>query len=307
MTTRLAFQRRRVGLALGIAAGIGGCAVERMSAVELVTSDAGGPGDAGETSDVGAGSDATIDRTADSPDAGIDSFTADDGSEASPGSSPCTNPAWSTTAPLGIWPSAGYFVFNNVWDTPADPGRQTIYACSYHSWYVDSDQADDGGAVESYPNVQMNFPQNPAAGGVPISSFQTITSTFAETSPHVGIYEYAYDIWLNGVATAGDNQIMIWVDNYGRVPAGSKVMTTSIGARTYEVWTTSDGSTIALVSTSTFTSGTVDLLQIFNWALGKSLLPAGSTLNQIDFGVEIVSTGGATARFEVDDFSIDAR
>jgi hypothetical protein len=185
-----------------------------------------------------------------------------------------------------------------VWNTAAGPGPQTLYACSYHSWYVVSDQTDNGGAVKTYPNVQMNF------NDVPISSFHGLTSTFAETSPHVGIYEDAYDIWLNGVATTRSSQVLIWVDNTNRVPAGSQVTTTTLGGRTYDVWKTSDNSHIVLVSTAAFTSGTVDLLEILNWAIIQGWLPSGSTLGQIDFGVEIVSTGGASATYLFNDFSI---
>ena len=106
-----------------------------------------------------------------------------------------------------------YYVYNNMWNTSAKLGAQTLSACSYDSWYVVSSQTNQQGAVLTYPNVQENFAQT-------IGSFNALTSTFAETSPHVGIYEDAYDIWLNGVP--GTNQIMIWVDNNGRVPQGSE-------------------------------------------------------------------------------------
>ena len=76
------------------------------------------------------------------------------------------------------------------------------------------------------------------------------------------------------------------------------------GGRTYNVWKTSDSSYIAFVPTVVFTSGTVDLLEIFNWTISKGWLPANSTLGQICFGVEIVSTSGADATFQFTDFSI---
>jgi hypothetical protein len=289
----MAFRRRRAAeAALGIVACImGGCAVERTTAVELIPSVTG---DAG-----GAGSDASIDWAAAAfSDGMVGSSSEEDGSDRDAESSSCTDPAFVTSSPSGIWSNGGYYVFNNMWNAAAGPGPQTLYACSYHSFYVVSDQTDDAGAVETYPNVQMNFNE------VPIRSLHTVTSTFAETSPHVGIYEAAYDIWLNGVATTGSSQIMIWVDNYNRVPAGSQVATTALGGRTYDVWKTSDNSYVALVSTLTFTSGTVDLLEIFDWTISQGWLPSSSTLGQIDFGVEIVSTGGANATYQFNDFSI---
>jgi hypothetical protein len=48
----------------------------------------------------------------------------------------------------------------------------------------------------------------------------------------------------------------------------------------------------------------VNLLEIFDWTIAQGWLASSSTLGQIDFGVEIVSTGGASATFEFDDFSI---
>ncbi len=283
---------RQWAFAIGIAACVaGGCGVERTIAVERID----GPTDAGST-----GGEASIDGTVDArTDAADGSSRVEAGPDGSARSS-CDNPAFVTSSPSGIWKDGGYFVFNNVWNTMDDPGPQILYACSYRSWYVISDQSSDAGAVESYPNVQMNF------NDVPVSSFRSITSSFAETSPHVGIYEDAYDVWLNGVATAGSTQIMIWVENYNRVPAGTRVLSTVLGGRTYDVWKTSDSSHIVLVPTVTFTSGTVDLLEIFNWTIAQGWLPPSSTLGQIDFGVEIESTGGASATYEFDDFSIDS-
>jgi hypothetical protein len=48
----------------------------------------------------------------------------------------------------------------------------------------------------------------------------------------------------------------------------------------------------------------VDILEIFNWTISKGWLAANSTLGQLDFGVEIVSTNGTNAVFKCTDFSI---
>jgi hypothetical protein len=58
------------------------------------------------------------------------------------------------------------------------------------------------------------------------------------------------------------------------------------------------------VATANFSSGTVNLLQIFDWIMSKGWIPASSTLGQIDYGAEIVSTGGSPATFSFSDFSI---
>jgi len=210
----------------------------------------------------------------------------------------CTNPVFVTSDPNGGWSDGGYYVHNNMWNSSAGLGPETLYACSYNNWYVVSDQTNNAGAVKTYPNVHKDY------SNVPISSFNTITSTFAASSPHVGVYDVAYDIWTNGVATNDSTEFMIWTENYNQVPAGSQVANVTFGDRAYDVWKTSDSSYIAFVPAVVFTSGTVDLLGIFNWAISKGWLPANSTLGQICFGVEIVATDGADATFQFTGFSI---
>ena len=50
-------------------------------------------------------------------------------------------------------------------------------------------------------------------------------------------------------------------------------------------------------------SGTVDILSMLTWLESHGYLPAGSGLNQIDYGFEICSTTGAET-FTVSQFSI---
>ena len=102
-------------------------------------------------------------------------------------------------------------------NTGNNPGPQSPDGCvnaRHVSWVVTSNQAAGPRSARTRTCRKFNIP--------PLSSFTTITSTFAETSPHVGIYEYAYDVWLNGVARGGSTQILVWVDNYHRVPAGTQ-------------------------------------------------------------------------------------
>jgi hypothetical protein len=176
---------------------------------------------------------------------------------------------------------------------------QTMYVCDYNNWYVVAkmdDSAHDG-AVKTYPNVHKDFSNAPE-----ISSFTAISSSFAHAGPHVGIYEFAYDIWLNGVASNGSTEVMIWTDNFNQVPSGSVQETFTLGSQSYKVY--KSGSYIAFVDTTNVTSGTVDLLAIFNHVIDKGWILATSTLGAIDYGVELVSTNGTDATFTVSDFSL---
>lgn len=224
---------------------------------------------------------------------------ADADADAGPSESSCREPVFVTASPSGIWNNDGYFVFNNVWNSAAGPGPQTLSACSYHDFYVVSEQGDDGGgSVKSYPNVQMNY------GDLPLSSFHHITSRFAELGSATGRYEYAFDVWLNGIAQPSSNQVMVWVENHAQTPLGARVASVALGGRSYEVWNTADNLHLTLVASETFRSGTLNLLEIFSWAIAAGYVPASSTLGQIDFGVEIVSTAGGSATFRFDDFAL---
>jgi hypothetical protein len=218
------------------------------------------------------------------------------------GSTTCTHPSYTTSAQYGMWNLAPYFVYNNMWGISGYQVSQTLYACSYSNWYVTATMNNNSGDghVKTYPNAQKDFSE-PL-----ISSLNSVTSTFAETSPGTGIYEDAYDIWLNGVASSGSTEVMIWNDNHGQSPAGSAQGSVTFDGRSYTVYRTSTGSYIAFVANSNFTSGSMNLLEFFKWIMAKGWIPANSTLGQVCYGVELVSTNNVPATFVFDNFSVTA-
>ena len=217
----------------------------------------------------------------------------------STGSASCTHPSFSTSATDGMWNQSPYFVSNNEWNASGYSVSQTLDACSYANWYVTATMNNDNGdgAVKTYPNSQRDFSSE-------ISSLSSVNSTFAETSPGKGIYEDAYDIWINGLATSGSTEVMIWTQNNGQTPSGSVQGTVSFGGHSYTVW--KSGSYIAFVATSNFTSGSMNLLQFFQWIISKGWIPSNSTLSQVCYGVELVSTDSAPETFTFSNFSVSA-
>jgi hypothetical protein len=213
-------------------------------------------------------------------------------------------PVFVTSEPNGGWPHGGYYVHNNMWNSAKySPCTSTLYAWSHDNWYVVArlNNKSGDGAVKTYPNVHRDYRR------VPVSSFDSITSTFSETSPHIGIYNVAYDIWLNGVATPGCTELMIWTENFNQVPGGKYVQDVTFGDQTYKVYKRSNSGYIAFVATTNFISATVNLLEMVTWAIAKGWLSTNSMLNQICFGVEIVSTDDRDAKFQVSAFAIDAK
>jgi hypothetical protein len=229
--------------------------------------------------------------------------TSAGGAGGSPGSHSCTNPThvlpMNPQNPQDGVTLGGFYVDTDTWNAANYQVSQTMYVCDYNDWYVVANMNDAAhdGAVKTYPNVHEDFNAAPA-----ISSFTTISSSFAHAGPHVGIYEFAYDIWLNGVASSGSTEVMIWTDNYNQVPSGSVVDTVTFDGESYDVYKV--GSYIAFVDTKNVTSGTVNLLSFFNYVIGNGWIVPASTLGAIDYGVELVSTGGANATFTVNGFSL---
>src|SRR5690349_2176163 len=99
------------------------------------------------------------------------------------------DPLFMTSDPNGGWTHSGYYVHNNMWNSGKySPCTQTLYAWSHDKWHVVArmNNKTGDGAVKTYPNVHRDY------RNVPIDSFDSITSNFAETSPHVGTYNVAF-------------------------------------------------------------------------------------------------------------------
>ena len=212
----------------------------------------------------------------------------------------CPHPSYVTSAKFGTWKLAQYAVANDMWNSDGHQVAQTLYACSYSNWYVVATMNNDSGdaAVKTYPDAQKDF-SDPR-----ISALKSVTSTFAETSPGTGIYEDAYDIWLNGIASPGSTEVMIWTENHGQRPGGSIAGTATVGGRRYTVWR--KGRYVAFVADSNFSSGTMNLLKFLAWVTAKGWMPGNSTLSAVDYGVELVSTDNVPATFRFSDFSVTA-
>ena len=219
---------------------------------------------------------------------------------ATPAGSVCTNPYFTTSGSNGGITDGGYYVHNNLWNASDYPGTKgTTQVCSYHSWnHIGTAKNNGDGAVKTYPNVHKDY------SGRKISSFSKLTSKFAATAPDVGIYNVAYDLWLNGVP---NDEVMIWTDNRNQVPAGSRFASNvSVGGHSWDVYATGGNGYIAFVPANGahLTSGTVDLKAMLNYLVSKGRVTGSSTVDQICYGVEIVDTGGKPATWKFTDFSI---
>ena len=207
--------------------------------------------------------------------------------------------AWCSSATLGqqTTPDGRFDLYNNKWNTAYNPGPQTICANSESDWQVTSNQRAGNTGVLTYPSVQLNYN---GGNGYALSRFSSMTSSWAEQMPSVSGLdaEAAYDIWLNGL----NKEVMVWVDNHGQTPAGSKMATYSISGATWNLYVT--GGYMAFVREGNATSGSVDLFAMLKDLEDHGLLPSSATLWQVNFGWEICSTGGKPASFSVTSYSL---
>ncbi|HSW79879.1 MAG TPA: hypothetical protein VLG47_03820 [Candidatus Saccharimonadales bacterium] len=214
----------------------------------------------------------------------------------------CTNPT--TTIPTN--PSdpqdgvtlSGYYITGDTWNFQPYPGsQQTMYICNYNNWYamVNVNDNTHNGDVKSYPNVHKDF-NNPA-----ISTFNTITSTFAHTAPSTGDWDYSYDVWLNDY----NIELMIWTQSNGKqahVPCCSLTASTTIDGINYGIH--KSGGYIAYDMPTTMTSGTLNIKHILNDMVSRGYITNSATLAQIDYGVETCNTNSVNTRFDVNNFSV---
>jgi hypothetical protein len=228
--------------------------------------------------------------------------------ETTPPPSPavCTDPVYRSSANGAMYNDGDYIVHNNLWNISNYSGvSSTIEACSYKSWNVitTANNNTGDGAVKTYPNVHKDYHNWSTGYEPPLSNYPVLRSTFAADGPDSGIYNIAYDIWLNGVP--GNREVMIWTDNQGQRPAGSLIASSlNLGGHSWNLWATGDNHILTYVAVTDMTSGTVDLRAHLNDLITRGRVPATSTLGQICFGVEVVSTGGVPMTFNFTDFSL---
>jgi hypothetical protein len=209
----------------------------------------------------------------------------------------CTRPVFATRSPNGGWSTAGYYVYNNMWNNSS--GGQALHACAYNNWHVTARQPHTT-SVKTYPNVHKDSPNTR------ISSLRRLTSTFGAATPHLGIYNAAYDIWLNGIATSRSTEVMIWTENWRQRPAGRVQAVVTISGRVFDVWR-SGTQYIAFVPRRPLIRGTVNLLLHLRWLQAKRWISSTATIGQIGFGVEICSTNNYQRVFRIQEFGIIRR
>jgi hypothetical protein len=93
---------------------------------------------------------------------------------------------------------------------------------------------------------------------------------------------------------------------WGRqTPGGSLVASDiTVSGRSWDLYASSGNGYIAFVPGNgrAYPAGTLDLTAFFDYLIKNGQVASTSTLSQIDYGIEVVSTGGGTVRYNVTNF-----
>lgn len=211
-----------------------------------------------------------------------------------PTSGTCTSPVWSSSDAQATdnTDSAGYWWVNNdAWS--GSHGPQTINVCSASSWYAVSNQTDQQGAVETYPDTEY-FVGGGGGGHTTktISQFASITSTFSEAFPTTtGLsWDAGYDLWTNNWT----NETMIWnqwVGDPGYWPGQATIAVTLDGVPYHFL---DNGGELLFFRDTQVASGSVDILAAYQWEVAHGYAKATDIPTNLEYGVEVVGTNGAT-------------
>jgi hypothetical protein len=207
----------------------------------------------------------------------------------------CTNPIFTTSNAEGTInidpgpPSPEYWWVNNdAWS--GSHGPQTIQVCSQSSWDAISNQPNVQGQVETYPDTEYDVGgRDNGPSTEPISAFNSITSTFSEDYPSAGSWDAAYDLWTNNWS----NETMIWNQWAGAQAywyTASGVQAITIGGVPYHF--IDNGGELIFMMVNQETSGSVDILAVYNWEVANGYAKASDAPTQLEYGVEVCATSG---------------
>jgi hypothetical protein len=217
----------------------------------------------------------------------------------------CTNPVWTSSPSQQSWntnePAQFWWVNNDAW--AGTHGPQTISECNHSSWYATSNQPNNGGQVETYPDTEYDVGGRDHRSTTPLSGWGSITSTFAEQNPAAGGWDAAYDLWTNnwGHETMIWNQ---WAGSQSYWPAqanGSGGFALTLDGVPYHFF--ANGAELMFFRDTQVTSGSVDLLAAWEWEVAHGFAKATDIPTQIEYGTEVAYTSG-TEKFNTTDFGV---
>ncbi|MFG2135140.1 cellulose binding domain-containing protein [Streptomyces sp. NPDC048751] len=201
-----------------------------------------------------------------------------------------------------------YVVQNNRWNTSATQCVTTTDT-GFRVSRADG-SVPTNGAPKSYPSVFNGCHYTNCSPGTRLpAQLAGISSAPSSISyGYVGdaVYNASYDIWLDPTPrTDGVNQteIMIWLNKVGPIqPIGSQVGTATVGGRSWQVWSGSNGTNrvLSFVAPSAIGSWSFDVMDFVRQAVARGLAQNSWYLTSVQAGFEPWQNG---AGLSVNSFS----
>jgi hypothetical protein len=232
----------------------------------------------------------------------------------------CTAPVYSTSEASGTYNVDGgsefWWVNNDSWS--GSHGPQTIDVCNQSSWYAVSNQPDEGGQIETYPDTEYDVGGRNNPSTTTVSGWHSITSTFSESYPSAGGWDAAYDLWTDNWT----NETMIWNqwagdNDYWAECANNEIsggcgtepgVAVTLDGVAYHFLangpTNASGDPIPCTTANEsqceymffrdtqVSSGSVDILAAWKWEVANGYAKASDVPTQLEYGVEISYTSG---------------
>jgi cellulase/cellobiase CelA1 len=192
-----------------------------------------------------------------------------------------------------------YVVQNNRWGTSA---QQCVNVTGTGFSITRQDgSTPTNGAPTAYPSVFYGCHYTNCSPGttlpMQVSQISSATSSIDYTYVSGATYNASYDIWLDPTPKRdGVNQmeIMIWLNRQGPIqPIGSRVGTTTLVGRTWEVWQGSNGANnvISYVAPSAISSLSFSVLDFVADVRNRGAITNSWYLTSIQAGFEPWSGG----------------
>ncbi|MGW0185540.1 GH12 family glycosyl hydrolase domain-containing protein [Streptomyces sp. NPDC003362] len=201
-----------------------------------------------------------------------------------------------------------YVVQNNRWGTSA---TQCVTATDTGFRVAQADgSVPTNGAPKSYPSVFNGCHYTNCSPGTNLparlSTISSAPSSISYGFVSNAVFNASYDIWLDPTPrTDGVNrtEIMIWFNRVGPIqPIGSPTGTATVGGRTWEVWTGSNGSNdvISFVAPSAIGSWSFDVMDFVDQTVARGMAQSNWYLTSVQAGFEPWQNG---AGLSVNSFS----
>ena len=196
--------------------------------------------------------------------------------------------------PYGSTGAGDYVVQNNRWGSSVAQCVEAIGAG--FSLTQQGGTAPMGGAPLSYPSIYAGCHYGNCSGTkvlpAVISRLGSLRSTVGVNYVGYGIYDAAYDVWLDPTANKGGvnaTEIMIWLHRQGPIqPIGSMSGSVNLGGGTWEVWTGNNGQNdvVSYVAPGSLGSFDADLMEFIRDTIGRGKASPEWFVNSVQFGFE---------------------